>query len=673
MEKTVQKIPFLRLTIAFATGILLGSFLMIPVLLVLMLLFAITVFLLLVQRNYNFRYNTFFGIGTNVFLILLGIFVFQQYNKKPVFFEKGTFIATVLEKPQEKTNTLKTVLHTSAIILNDSIFPADEKVNAYLRKNKNLIELNPGDIILFNQPPQWIKNNGNPFEFDYKKYLELKKIYRQVFLSDESWEKTTETNFSITTLAEKTRDKLLYIFKNQPIDKTELEILSALTLGYKRDLDPETKRIFSSAGAMHVLAVSGLHVGIIFWIISLHFGFLKKSKKGRFLFIFLVISILTFYAFLTGLSPSVMRASLMFSFYIIGDNLHRKANIYNSLAASAFLLLLINPNNIFDIGFQLSYSAVFGIVYLQPKLGKLIIFNNRILRFIWSLFTVSVAAQIATAPFTLFYFGQFPLYFWLTNIFIIPSVMILVPLGIALLIFAKIELITTVISFCLNHIIKLIYHLLSIIEKLPFAVLHIKISPVQTLILILFLISLFTYLKNQRNSYLKLALISVLLISLTSFISKTRRLITNELIVYNTSSNTVIQLIHGFKNYIVSENKILYDDYVFREINATNQNLDLNLPIFLNSSDTLISDDIFVENGIIFFEGKSILLNKKSTLLDNKSEPDFFINPIAKSDQEMISQNCQIIITNIRFKRNLNPEIYRFHNTVLEGAFRKKW
>jgi competence protein ComEC len=120
------------------------------------------------------------------------------------------------------------------------------------------------------------------------------------------------------------------------------------------------------------LAVSGLHVGIVFWLIALVFGFLQKQKSGRIFFMILSVSILWFYAFITGLSPSVMRASAMFSIVVIGENLHRKSNIYNSLAASAFILLLINPNNLYDIGFQLSYSAVFGIVFLQPKLEKLI-------------------------------------------------------------------------------------------------------------------------------------------------------------------------------------------------------------------------------------------------------------------------------------------------------------
>ena len=172
---------------------------------------------------------------------------------------------------------------------------------------------------------------------------------------------------------------------------------------------------------MHVLAVSGLHVGIIFFILNFLLTPLNRNKRLLKIKLFLLVGALWFYAFLTGLSPSVMRSCTMFSFIVVGENLNKRTNIYNTLAASAFLLMLINPLIIFGAGFQLSYIAVISIVFFQPRLAALVAVKNRILKYVWDLFTVSVAVQIGTAPISIFYFHQFPVYFWLSNFIVIPG------------------------------------------------------------------------------------------------------------------------------------------------------------------------------------------------------------------------------------------------------------
>ena len=438
MEKTFQNIPFLRLTIALVIGIIAGTYFSVNTNYCVALLVLILIILVVFNRNYRYSYLIPFGLGIQLFIIILGILVTQQVNKKPVLYEKGNFTAVILETPQEKPNSWKSLIQIDGVYFNDSIKPTKELSIAYFAKDQNVKELKAGDVILFSNVPQLITNNNNPFEFDYKKYLARKKIYRQVYLPEDQWTKTNQSVLSLSCLAEQIRESLLKIYRNQPIDENEFEILSALTLGYTRELDPETKRVFSSSGAIHVLSVSGQHVAIIFWVITLLFGFLNNRKSGRTIFMIISISALWFFAFITGLSPAVMRASAMFTIFVIGECMHRKSNIYNSFTASAFILLLLNPNNLFDIGFQLSYIAVFGIVYLQPKLEKVITVKSKIVKFFWSLITVSIAAQVATFPITTYYFGQFPTYFWLTNIFVIPAVMVLVPIGILLLFVSKI-------------------------------------------------------------------------------------------------------------------------------------------------------------------------------------------------------------------------------------------
>ncbi len=674
MGEIIQKIPFLRLTIAFSLGILLSKILPVSNIFLITGTLLILPVLIVLNKNYKFRYNQLFGTGIHIVFMLLGIILFNQYNKKPDFIESERFVATVLEVPQEKTKSFKSLLKITGFTTKDSLILTNEKVLAYFEKNSFSEQLKSGDIILCKQHPNLIKNNGNPFEFDYKQYLERQKIYRQVYLSSENWIKTGKSDFSLITRAEQIREKLLGIYRNQPIDKKELEILSALTLGYKRELDPETRRVFSSAGAMHVLAVSGLHVGIIFWIISIFFGFLRKRKSGRLIFMCFAILVLWIYAFITGLSPSVMRAATMFSIYIIGENIQRRTNIYNSLAASALILLLINPNNIFETGFQLSYSAVFGIVFLQPKIESLIKVNNRILQFFRTLLTVSIAAQIATFPFILYYFGQFPTYFWITNIIMIPAVMILIPMGIALLFFSQIPLMSGILSISINFLIKAVYFFLAFIEELPFSILQISsIGYIQFISIILTLFFFFIFLENNYLRYLKYSLLSLLFLFGTLFYFNMLRSNSKEIIVYNSTGNIAVHLINGKLNYLISEVEINPEDYVERDISATTRSLNLNNPVYLTISDSLSDKNIFIRNGLVFFEGKTIIFNKGDIDLPDELSPDYFINPVKFDFSNEASTENRVIITNKRFNPQQAPINYQFHNTFLNGAFRKKW
>jgi len=673
LEKTVQNIPFLRLTIALIIGIIAGTYFTVEIYHCFALLVLMLLILLAFNRNYKYSYSIPFGIGIQLFIVFLGILVTQQFNKKPVLYDKGNFKAVILETPQEKPNSWKSVILIDAVYHSDSIKPTEELAIAYFAKDETVKELKAGDIILFSNVPQPVTNNNNPYEFDYKKYLVQKRIYRQVYLADENWIKTNQSDFSLRCRAEQIRESLLKIYRSQPIDENEFEILSALTLGYSRELDPETKRVFSSSGAIHVLSVSGQHVAIIFWAITLLFGFLKNRKSGRTIFLIITIAALWFFAFITGLSPAVMRASAMFTIFVIADYMHRKSNIYNSFAASAFILLLINPNNLFDIGFQLSYVAVFGIVFLQPKLEKLIQVKSKLSRFFWSLTTVSIAAQIATFPITSFYFGQLPTYFWITNIFIIPAVMILVPFGIFLLFVSNINIVANLLSILLNFTLKTTYFLLQQIDQLPYSVLEISVNQIQLIYIIVIAGSIFLYLKSQKAYLIKTALIFALLFSLSVLIAETNRVNHTELIVYNTSKNPAIHLIHRKKNYIISEEKIKDEELYYFPGTAVKKKLGLNEPVFLISTDTLTDENIVMKNGLVFFEGKSLSLQKKISELNETSLPDFIINP---SDKEIYTSDIKPGTTIVSNKRNIDKNknnSTQIHYTSIKGAFRKKW
>lgn len=673
MEKTVQNIPFLRLTIALVIGIVVGYYFTIDVKLCFAVLSVFLVLLIILINNYKYSYSLFFGLGIQLFFIFLGILVTQQYNKKPVFYEKGNFSAVVLETPQEKPNSWKSLIQIEGVYYNDSIKHTKELSIAYFAKSPNVKELKAGDVILFSNVPQLITNNNNPYEFDYKKYLARKKIYRQVYLPEDQWTKTNQSVLSLRCVAEQIRENLLKIYRKQPIDENEFEILSALTLGYTRELDPETRRVFSSSGAVHVLSVSGQHVAIIFWVITLLFGFLKNRKSGRTVFMIISISALWFFAFITGLSPAVMRASAMFTIFVVGDSMHRNSNIYNSFTASAFIILLVNPNNLFDIGFQLSYIAVFGIVYLQPKLEKLITVKGKFIKFFWSLITVSIAAQVATFPVTTYYFGQFPTYFWLTNIFVIPAVMVLVPIGILLLFVSKIYILSYFISLLLNYMIKITYFLLKLIDQLPYSVLEISINQIQFIFIIAIAGSIFIYLNFQKVYLIKASLFFALLLSISAFTTVTKRINHKELIVYNTAKNPAIHLINGKKNYIISEEKIKEEEKYYFPGTSTKRKLGLNPPVFLISTDTFTDEGIILKNRLIFFEGKTLSLHKNVSDFNKTKLPDFIINPGNTNIKSDDIESVTTIISNKKFFEKNVMQTTEIHYTTIKGAFRKNW
>ncbi len=673
MEKAVQNIPFLRITIAFAFGIIIASNIAIDPTIVLIFLFATLFFLILVNAFFRYSLTLVFGWCTLLFFIFCGMFISQRYNKNPVLCEQGYFAAVLLEKPQEKANSYKSTLQIETAFHSNQVQAANETVIAYFAKNDSIHALQAGDIILFDKTPQIIENKNNPHEFDYKNYLKKKRIYRQVYLPSGNWEKSGKSKKNIFILAEQLRENLLQIYRNQPIDSTEFEILSALTLGYKRELDPETKRIFSASGASHVLAVSGLHVGIVFWVISLVFGFLRKGKTGRILFMLFSISILWIYALITGLSPSVMRASTMFTIFVVGENIKRKSNIYNSMAASAFLLLLINPNNLYDIGFQLSYAALFGIVYLQPKFEKLIVVQNKVLKFFLTLITVSVAAQIATFPITSFYFHQFPSYFWITNTFIIPAVMVLIPLGMLLLAVSTVPVFSTVLAFAVNTIIKLIYFLLSFLYQLPFALIDVSTGSLQLGFLLASIGAAFIYIHKYNIFYLKATLLFFLFLMLTGLLNSIIQKNHTELIVYNNAKNTAVHLIKGKDNYVITEEKISVDELNFHPAIATIRKLGLNPPRYLLSSDSVAYKNLFLKNKLVIFEGKSLSINKKINELNKNKLPDFIIVPHTKDFESFDLKTVGTIITSHSSKNDFSGNPGLIHNTTLNGAFQKKW
>lgn len=672
MEKAFQNIPFLRITIALILGVIAGQYFVINEMLNMMFLAVIFILLVFINLKYSYSSSVYFGFLLNIFFVLLGIQANTIYYRKPALHEKGIFSAIVLESPVEKPKSYKSVVRINEVILGDSVKPTNEKVIVYFGKTPEAENLEAGDRILFSQVPQQISPKLNPYDFDFRKYYERKKIYRQVYLRADKWQNTGLKEFSLVCKAEKFRNKLIDIYREQPLDSVEFEVLSALTLGYSRELDPDTRRVFSSSGAMHVLSVSGLHVGIIFTVLSFLLAFLKKKQWGKWIFVGLVVIILWFYAFITGLSPSVLRASAMFSVYIVGDNMNRRSNIYNSLALTAFFLLLINPGNLFDIGFQLSYAALFGIVFLQSKFEKVIVIRNKVLKYFAALITVSIAAQITTFPITSYYFGQFPSYFWITNLFIIPLTGFLTPVGILLLFVSKMPVVASVIAFILNNTLKLSLYLLTAVENLPLSVLPVTITQLQLFLLIITFLFFFRLLVKFSPLTIKVMILLIVLLNMSFIVSEITRQKASQIIVYDHTGKATLHLISGKTNYLITGADFQNDAGIRNSVNSTLRKLGIRQPVVLSPDDNFADENMLIKDRKIVFSDHIIVFGTDSDPPVENAAHLIYINPPENFQDNKVTGLLTVVFTNRKYisGNNIQSEIYF---TSINGAYRKIW
>lgn len=478
-----------------------------------------------------------------------------------------------------------------------------EKLIAYFSKNDFDSTLKPGDQLIIRAIPQEIRNMGNPFEFDYRQMMLAKGIRYSVYLSGTNYAKTGKTIWRLNHKTEQIREHLISIIKQAIPEKKARSVISALTLGYRQELDPETIDYFTSTGAMHVLAVSGLHVGLIYYILGFLFGWLKQKKYGFLIYPVTIILLLWVYAALTGFSASVQRATVMFTFVIIGEILRRPVSIYNSLAASAFLLVLIKPSIIFEVGFQLSYSAVLGIVIIQPRLAAIFSIQNKFLKFIWDLFTVSLAAQLSTFPLGVYYFNQFPNFFWLSNFIVIPAATLLIWLAFIFFILSPLPLLANLAGKLLGATATLMIGLLKSISELPYALIEgIHISTIQLILIYGIIGSVLVYaLTKYRNAFIIFLLLIIALQSTQIHTKYSTRNI-RRIYIYN-SENTLIHLINGRKNYVINYAAEPLSARETQLVQKVEENLYLDSPIFVNTLDNseFESDDLIFSQGRIQF------------------------------------------------------------------------
>lgn len=511
----IRKIPMVRILVPWGTGIVMGlrnTWLAgrTGMILMLILFTVLTIGFILTRKKYNLQY--IFGIASILTLFFAGWMHSSQKvtrirNMIPEK-EEGLYVAEILETAKT-TNDVSTGICRITYRINDTIlFPRHLRLVMYFPKKWKIDTIKPGDRFCFRGQLQPLPATRNPEEFDFGKYLLLKGISGYTRIRNEDVIRFPAGNITIRSLAFQAREYLLEILKKYKIPEKERSVMAALSLGYREDLTEDTVRAYRSAGAMHILAVSGLHVGIIYLLFQYITFFMQRKKWGRIARSLLGLCILWGYAFLTGLSPSVVRASTMFSFFTAAGLLNRKVSPFNILASAVFVILVADPFLIAQPGFQLSVAAVASIVAFYPKIAILWEPRNLFLSKIWSLIALSLSAQTGTFVLCIYYFHQFPVYFIIANLVAVPLAGLLLYGIIVLYIIAWWSFPANVLSTVLTFLTSALNQSTQIIETLPGSVISgLWITPVQMALLLIAILLIAIFLYYKKAYLLQLAII----------------------------------------------------------------------------------------------------------------------------------------------------------------------
>jgi competence protein ComEC len=515
----------------------------------------------------NFAYNKFNiykfrwigGLLITVILFLLGCFITFKHNelnttnhfsKKPSQY----IIATINSEPKIKNDLVRFTVAVNHTVSNNKPQPAGGTLMISI-KDEMAKKLFYGEEILIPAKYTTIDPPYNPGEFNYKSYLAYKNIYYQAFLypSQYSIIKAGQGN-PVTAYALQTRQNLVKKLQANMKDTAAIAVASTLILGYKADLSNDILQAYSKTGTIHILSVSGGHVAIIYLLLSWMLGFLKRYKNGKVFMAVTIISLIWVYALLTGFSPAVCRAAIMLSFIIVGKTYSRYINTLNILAVSAFALLLYDPFLLADIGFQLSYLAVAGLVVLQPVIYNWLSVKNRVADKIWMACSVSLPAQIITFPLSAYYFHQFPVYFLLSNLLIIIPVSIILYAGILLLLLPQINGLSKALGYITEHGIILMNKMLAFIEHSLFASVNkIRLTTFEYLLLYVIILLIFYFIYNKKPLLFKVAALCMLFLSISISLKKFKADGTTSITFLNLRKHTGMVFKNGNKGVVITD------------------------------------------------------------------------------------------------------------------------
>lgn len=681
----LKRTPALKLLLGFIAGILMQDYLKINIY-IYFTVFVLSIILFLIYNflsikiKYKFRWTT--GLLILFLMVCIGSIAHHFNNithntRWYGHFSKTTAYKVIITSPlEEKEKTFKTTGNIISVQANNAWEKTEGEVLIYFRKD-SLPQLQTGTQIIFKKPLQLIKNAGNPGEFNYQKYINQQNIYHQIFLNVDEYKLLQEKKlFPVKAFLFSLRNHIIKIIDKYIHGSEERAVAKALLIGYRKDIDRELYSAFTNTGIVHIIAISGMHLAMIYAAMLFIFKNLRRKKNGKTISGLITLVVIWMFTFLAGSVPSITRAAVMFSFIIVGEMLQRKTNIYNSLAASAFVLLLYNTFTLWDVGFLLSYSAVLSIVVFQRPVSRLLYVENKILKSLWSIVYVTLSAQILTLPFILYYFHQFPNLFIISNLIAIPLSGIILYMEIALMVFSPVPFIASLIGKVTESLITFFNDFIRHINEIPFVrTNNIHINFVQMTGLFLVIICLYQFIKGKNKNWLYgFFIILAMILSINIYQNNDARA-QMKIVVYNSVQNLIIDFINGKKVHTIAKYEIDPNSptdvyitkpahYYYRTRSVENMPaLKTNFPLI-----SFFSYTIFILNQNAKLPN-NIAENVELLIIDNYSAAD--INMLHK-----IFPNALFIFANTnklwkieQWKKQCNTLNLRCHSNALDGAY----
>ena len=609
--KFLQRTPFFRLLLPFILGIILYQYVeffhgVLYAMFGLSALLVVGSFVFRTPKR-QFQFRWLFGCGISIFMLALAYLLSLEQEQADVFeplHQKGIYRIELTSAPVEKAKSYQCKADIISSFDDSAWKPAHGQAMLYFQKDKAASKLLFGDRLWIGAdfaPPE---RALNPDAFDYAVYLKRQGVGATCYIPSGTWKmEGGSPSFSIRRAADNCRRSLLDVYRKFHIRGDEFGVLAALTLGYTDDLQPDIRASYSATGVVHILSVSGMHVGVVYVVMAFLLGFMSKTQQQKVFKALFIMLFLWGYAFLSGLSAAVIRATLMFSFIAIATCFERKSQLYNTIFMSMLVMLLVNPSYLYDVGFQLSYAAVLSIIFFKPIVDKIYSPTNKVTRFVWTMFSVSVAAQVGTTPFTLYYFQQFPNYFLLTNFIAIPLSSLIIYLAMGLLCVSFVPYLSVGVGFLLNKSVWLLNFVIITVQNLPYSVSHISLDLRQSLVLFLAIFCLSGFYFSRKFAPLLIGLAALLLACVFSIQVNYQTLTTKRMIVYAGQKHTHVSFINRNHNYVFTTDSLEMQ----RIAKAFWQNQKLEHPVYLHENN-------WFNNGFATYEGSKVLILTQDVL-----------------------------------------------------------
>lgn len=596
------------------------------------------------------------------------------------YFEKGTpIIVTLQENLATKEKSYKALATVEAVYKNNKWQQVEGDVLLYFKKDSSVPNIHYGSQILITKNIASIVNSGNPGGFNYAQYCSFQDINYQGFLKDDDFTilPTIKTNWFTNSLIN-IRTNTLRILKANIHNPDELSIAEALLIGYRDELDRDLVRAYSNTGVVHIIAISGLHLGMIYGLLLFLFKPLTRFKWSKIVKPLTIVFVLWMFSFIAGMAPSILRSAIMFSCIAVGESFGKKNNIYNGLALSAFIILIINPFSLWDVGFQLSYSAVLSIVVFSPYVKKWFYFKNKLLAGFWALNAITLSAQLLTLPIVLYHFHQFPLLFLITNIFAVPWSGFILYAELLLLIFSWWHSAASLIGIATEWMIKVMNNFILSINDLPFVVWQsLQITIPQAIILFIAIVGCSVWIIEKKAKGFLIGLFFTMCffgIRSYDFVKRNQQL---KLVVYNVPSHTAIDLIEG-RNYQFIGDSILKEEgflknfhikpsRILHRINAAD-----SLTNILYQNNFIVSKNktIAIVDAPIFFEQFKNYKIKVDAIIITKS-PKIYINQLAQifDCKQYIFDGSNSMWKISKWTKDCDSLHLQYHTCSLQGAY----